>query len=150
MDHVRFETHVAPLRTFTGDGAELYATVQQAMWNPRPGSWCELFYLDDDNLRQAAYPQDGALIALDDVIHHDQRVLLAHDGGKTYDGGPPLVPGDPAQGGRNVYDPRVPAGPAPGPAPGQGGTGGTPESNTTEPDRAGYWRSVSGPTACYT
>ena len=48
MDHVRFETHVAPLRTFSGDGAELYATVQQAMWNPRPGSWCELFYLDDD------------------------------------------------------------------------------------------------------
>ena len=108
LDHVRFEVQAVGLRDYTGDGNEIYAAVQRQPWNPRPGAYCQLFFLEDGHYRQVAYPGDGSLVALDDEVHHDQRLLLAHDsGGVTYDGGPPLVLGDPEQGGRSLYDPQV-------------------------------------------
>ena len=136
--------HAVELREHGGHGAEVYAKVERASWNSRPGH-CELFYFNEDGpMRVNADEQlvgpfafsDGKFLVLrDDPVRHDQILVLTHDGTTTYEGGPPLRQGLAEHGGRSVYDPRVPApgeGEAQRPDP-QAGTGESPESDVIEP-----------------
>ena len=107
MSCVRYEMNAVALRQYTVEGAEIYLAVRQQEWNPRPGAYCQLFFLNTDHMRQVAFPGEGSEVNMDDAIHHDQYLLMTHDGDVTYDGGPPLVLGDAEQGGLNIYDPRV-------------------------------------------